>query len=170
MTCGGADYVARKEDVLNLYPEAPTPRCPRVCVDEHPYQLISKVRGPLPATLGRPARCDYAYPREVTCNLFVIFQPETGWHEMVVTDRRTTQDFAHLLKRLMDEMFPYTESIRLVTDNLNTHSDAALYATVPPAEARITVPRTSPQYGKQFALDTCSKNTTILYPSHAIRY
>jgi len=136
MTEGGADYVARMEDVLDLYAEEPDPRRPRVCVDEHPYQLISEVRTPLPAAPGRPARYDYEYKREGTCNLFVVFQPETGWREVVVTDRRTTQDFAHLLKRLVDETFPDAEVIRLVTDNLNTHKIGSLYDTFPPAEAR----------------------------------
>ena len=53
-----------------------------------------------------------------------------------MTDRRTTQDFAHLLQRLVDDMFPDADVIRLVTDNLNTHSTAALYETFPPEDAR----------------------------------
>lgn len=124
------------EDVLDLYAEAPDPRRPRVCIDEHPYQLIKDVRVPVAAQPGQCRRYDYEYKREGTCNLFVVFQPEAAWREVVVTDRRTTQDFAHLLKHLVDEMFPNAEVIRLVADNLTTHSAAALYATFPPAEAR----------------------------------
>lgn len=124
------------EDVLDLYAEAPDPRRPRVCIDEHPYQLIRDVREPLPAQPGNIARYDFEYKREGTCNLFVVFQPENAWREVVVTARRTQQDFAHLLKRLVDEMFPEAEVIRLVTDNLNTHRTAALYDTFPPEEAR----------------------------------
>jgi hypothetical protein len=124
------------EDVLDLYAEPRDPYRPRVCIDEHPYQLISDVRAPLPAQPGHARRYDYEYKREGTCNLFVVFQPEAAWREVVVTERRTKQDFAHLLKRLVDEMFPDADVIRLVSDNLNTHSDAALYVTFPPAEAR----------------------------------
>ena len=124
------------EDVLDLYAEEADPHRPRVCIDEHPYQLIRDVRAPLPAQPGQTARYDYEYKREGTCNLFVVFQPETAWREVVVTDQRTKQDFAHLLKRLVDETFLEAEVIRLVTDNLNTHSNAALYETFSPDEAR----------------------------------
>jgi hypothetical protein len=124
------------EEVLDLYAEAPDPCRPRVCIDEHPYQLIRDVREPLPAQPGQRARYDFEYKREGTCNLFVVFQPEHAWREVVVTERRTKQDFAHLLKRLVDEMFPEAEVIRLVTDNLNTHSTAALYETFAPEDAR----------------------------------
>jgi hypothetical protein len=37
---------------------------------------------------------------------------------------------------LVDEVYPQAEYVRLVQDNLNTHTPAALYETFPPAEAR----------------------------------
>ena len=43
-----ADYVARMEDVLDLYAEAPDPQRPVVCFDESPIQLIGEVRRPIP--------------------------------------------------------------------------------------------------------------------------
>src|SRR5215468_3575890 len=39
-----AEYVARMEDVLDLYAEAPDPKHPVVCFDESPTQLIGEVR------------------------------------------------------------------------------------------------------------------------------
>ena len=39
-----ADYVARMEDVLDLYAEAPDPKRPVVCFDESPIQLIGEAR------------------------------------------------------------------------------------------------------------------------------
>ena len=45
-----AEYVARMEDVLDLYGEAPDPKRPVVCFDESPIQLIGEVRQPIPAT------------------------------------------------------------------------------------------------------------------------
>ena len=124
------------EDVLDLYAEPVDPKRPRVCFDECPYQLISEVRQPLPAKPGYPLRYDYEYKREGTCNLFMFVRPETGWRHVEVTDRRTKQDFAHCMKDLVDRYFPEAEIIRVVLDNLNTHTPAALYEAFEPAEAR----------------------------------
>jgi hypothetical protein len=66
----------------------------------------------------------------------LIFQPLTGWREVHVTERRTKEDFARQMKWLVDEVFPEAEGIRVVLDNLNTHTPAVLYQTFPPEEAR----------------------------------
>ena len=124
------------EDVLDLYAEPDDPRHPRVCFDECPYQLISDVRVRLPLQPGRPERYDYEYKREGTCNLFMFVQPHVGWRHVKVTDRRTAQDFAHCMKDLVDLHFPDAAVIRVVLDNLNTHTPAALYETFAAAEAR----------------------------------
>lgn len=42
-----------------------------------------------------------------------------------VTDRRTAQDFAHCMRKLSDVHYPQAERIRMVLDNLSTHSAAA---------------------------------------------
>ena len=55
------EYVARMEDVLDLYAEAPDPKRPVVCFDESPVQLIGEVRQPIPAGPGQLERCDYEY-------------------------------------------------------------------------------------------------------------
>ncbi len=47
------EYVARMEDVLDLYAEAPNPKQPVVCFDESPVQLIGEVRQPIPAERAR---------------------------------------------------------------------------------------------------------------------
>ena len=65
------EYVARMEDVLDLYAEAPDPKWPVVCFDESPMQLIGEVRQPIPAAPGRVERYDYEYRRDGTANLFV---------------------------------------------------------------------------------------------------
>ena len=49
------DYVARMEDVLDLYAEAPDPKRPVVCFDESPTQLIGEVAPADPGRAG-PAR------------------------------------------------------------------------------------------------------------------
>jgi DDE superfamily endonuclease len=123
------------EDVLDLYAEPYDPQYPLVCFDESPYRLVSEVRQPLPAAPGQPARYDYEYRREGTCNLFMSFEPLQGWRHVKVTDRRTAQDFAHCMKDLVDIHFPQAAVVSVVLDNLNTHTPATLYATFPPAEA-----------------------------------
>jgi hypothetical protein len=108
---------------------------PRHSTLARPHQLVSEVCQPLPVTPGYPARYDYEYRREGTCNLFMCFEPLQGWRHVKVTDRRTTQDFAHCMQELVDVHFPQATVISVVLDNLNTHTPAALYATFPPTEA-----------------------------------
>jgi hypothetical protein len=124
------------EDVLDLYEEEPDPERPKVCFDEQPYQMLSEVREPLPTAPGQPLRYDYQYQREGTCNLFLFFCPDTGWREVKVTAQRTAVDFAHCMKDLVDVHFPEALVIRVILDNLNTHTPAALYEAFAPEEAR----------------------------------
>lgn len=130
------EFVWRMEDVLDLYAEPEDPARPVVCFDERPCQLLEDVRQPLPAGPGQPERIDYEYKRSGTCNLFVMVQPLAGWRHVEVTERRTSEDFAHQMKALVDERLPDAQMIRVVLDNLNTHSPAALYQTYSPEEAR----------------------------------
>ena len=53
-----AEYVARMEDVLDLYAEEPDPKRPVVCFDESPVQLIGELRQPIPAKPGQLERYD----------------------------------------------------------------------------------------------------------------
>lgn len=124
------------EDVLDLYAEPYDPLRPVVCFDESPYQLVGETRTPLPVKPGQPQRYDYEYQREGHCNLFMILEPAAGWRHVEVTAQRTQQDFAHQMRALVDVHFSEAHVIRLVVDNLNTHSPAALYETFEPAEAR----------------------------------
>lgn len=124
------------EDVLELYAEPYDPQHPVVCFDERPCQLVSEVRTPVPARPGRPRRYDYEYRREGTANLFLHFEPLGGWRHVEVTERRTAHDFAREMQALVDVYFPRAERIRVVLDNLNTHTPWALYQAFGPAEAR----------------------------------
>jgi hypothetical protein len=129
------------EDVLDLYAEPYDPRYPQVCFDEVPYQLVGETRTPLPMKPGKPQRYDYEYKRNGTCNLFICFQPLAGWRDVKVTERRTKRDFAQCIKDLVDVQFPDAVRIRVVLDNLNTHTPAALYEAFDAAEARRLVQR-----------------------------
>ena len=124
------------EDILDLYAESYQPAFPVICFDEVPYQMVSETRLPLPMQSGMPQRYDFAYKREGTCNLFMFLQPLVGWRHVKVTDRRTKQDFAFCMHDLAEIHFPEAEKIRVVLDNLNTHTPAAFYETFPPEQAR----------------------------------
>ena len=71
----------------------------------------------------------------------MISEPLAGKRETVVTQTRTALDFADILKYTSDILYPMTEKIILVTDNLNTHSPSSLYKAFPPEEARRLVER-----------------------------
>lgn len=130
------EFVARMEDVLDLYAEPEDDKRPKVCFDECPYQVVEEVRQPLPAKPGQPQRVDYEYKRNGTCNLFMMLEPDRGWRHVEVTDRRTKVDFAQQMKALVDDHFPDAELIRVIVDNLNTHDPGSIYEAFAPAEAR----------------------------------
>ncbi len=132
----GAEFVWRMEDVLELYEEPYDPKKPVVCFDEMPYQMVAEKRTPIPARAGCPQRYDYEYERRGVRNLFMFFEPKASWRHIDVSERRTAQDFAQQMRRLVDEHYPEAEKIRVVLDNLNTHTPAALYEAFEPQEAR----------------------------------
>jgi transposase len=146
-----AEYVARMEDVLDLYAEDPPPQRPVVCFDESPTQLIGEVRAPIPAEPGQLEHFDCEYSRNGTRNLFVFLDARRSWRHVKVTERRTAQDFAHCMRELSDVHYPHAERIRVVLDNLSTHSAAALYETFPPAEARRVLRRLEFHYTPKHA-------------------
>src|SRR6201993_3362845 len=129
-------YVARMEDVLDLYAEAPDPKRPVVCFDESPIQLIGETRLPIPAKPGRIERYDCEYRRNGTANLFVFLDLNRPWRKVKVTERRAAEDFAICVRDLAEVHYPEAERIRVVLDNLSTHSLGALYQTFPADEAR----------------------------------
>jgi hypothetical protein len=131
-----AEFVACMEEVLDVYELPYDPRYPSVCFDETPKQLIGETRLPYPAKPGQVARYDYEYQRNGTCNLFMFFEPLRAWRHVKVTPQRTKQDWAYCMQDLVDVHFPEAVRIRVVLDNLNTHTLAALYDTFAPAEAR----------------------------------
>jgi len=131
-----AEFVARMEDVLELYAEVPDEQRPVVCFDETPRQLIGEARVPVVAKPGKRARFDYEYVRNGTANVFMVVDVHRPWRHAKVTDRRACRDFAECMRDLVDAHYPNAERIRVVLDNLSTHAPAALYESFDPAEAR----------------------------------
>jgi transposase len=132
----GGEFVARMEDVLEVYHRPFDPRRPLICIDEVPVQLVGESRRPLPAAPGRPLRYDYEYVRNGTANLFMVFEPLLGWRAVQVTERRTAKDLAEVLRWLAEDVHDDARRLVLVTDNLNTHGPGCLYEAFAPARAR----------------------------------
>jgi transposase len=145
------NYVARMEDVLDLYAEAPDPKRPVVCFDESPTQLIGEVRQPIPAAPGQLERFDCEYRRNGTVNLFVFLDAHRPWRKVKVTDQRAARDFAHCMRDLLDIHYPEADTIRVVLDNLSTHSPGALYEAFPAPEAHRLLSRIEFHYTPKHA-------------------
>ncbi len=124
------------EEVLDLYAQPYDETRPLVCFDEKPVLLHADVRPAQPGGPGQPQRQDYEYERLGHVNLFFVVEPLAGWRHVLLTERRTKQDYAHCLRWLVDVAYPEAQVIRLVQDNLNTHAAASLYEAFPPEEAR----------------------------------
>ena len=123
------------EHVLELYRLPYDPRYPLVCMDEASKQLIGEVRLPLPVAEGQPVRYDSEYERLGVCNQFMFVEPLRGWRKVFVRQRRTMIDWAFCIREILDVHYPHAEKVRLVLDNLNTHTGASLYEAFSPAEA-----------------------------------
>ncbi len=130
-----ATYVAKMEDVLDVYQRPYDPKRPVVCIDEGGKELRDTPHGTQPMQPGQPAREDYEYERLGKANLFLSVEPLAGKRRVRVTERHTYPDFAEALRCLVDEDYPDAEKIVLVCDNLNTHTAACLYSTFLPEEA-----------------------------------
>src|SRR3954470_24446486 len=146
-------YVARMENVLDLYAEPPDPKYPVVCLDESPVQLIGEVREPIAAAPGQIEWVDYEfeYRRCGTVNLFVAVDAHRPWRKVSVTQQRTAQDYAERLRELVDVDYPGATCIRVVQDNLSTHTPGALYEAFPAAEAHRILERLEFHYTPKHA-------------------
>jgi hypothetical protein len=114
------------EEVLDLYEEAYDPRYPKVCFDEKLVAPEADVRPPEPMEPGQAERVDYEYERLGTANLFFFVEPLTGWRHVEMTEQRTKIAYAQCIRWLVDQVYPHADYVRIVQDNLNTHTPAAL--------------------------------------------
>jgi len=109
------------EEILLVYAQPYDAQRPMVCFDEKSYQMLGDKRCPQPMAPGR-LRCeDYEYKREGTRNIFMFSEPKAGQRHVLVTRRRTKQDFAYAMRYLVDDLYPDADCIDVVLDNLNTH-------------------------------------------------
>jgi hypothetical protein len=124
MWCVGVlteEYRQRMYDLIELYARPFRPEEPVVCLDEKSKQLLKDSRPALPSKPGTPAKQDYEYVREGTCNLFVAVEPKGGRRTVKVTDHRAKPDFVAFVRHLLDQVYATAQRVHLVMDNLNIH-------------------------------------------------
>ena len=131
-----ADFIWRREDLLELYAPPYDPQRPVLGCDERPSQLRANRRALLPMAPGRVKRIDDEDARQGTCNLCMGFQPLRGWRHVEVTPQRTNQDCAPWMQAVVDDSFPDADVMRVVLEHVSTPTPAALYQAFEPAEAR----------------------------------
>jgi len=126
---------------LGVYKRPLDDQRPLLCMDEMPKQLLSETREPLPVAPGKPARQDYEYQRGGVADVCMAFEPLVGKRYIEITDQRRREEWARVMQKVSDELYPQAEKIVVVMDNLNTHTPAAFYQVFEPEEARRLVER-----------------------------
>jgi hypothetical protein len=129
-----SDFIWHMEYVLDLYEHPYDPKNPVICFDERPCQLIGDSVIPIPIKPGSPKKEHYEYVRNGTCCIFLAFEPLAGKRLICVKEHRTKVDYANFMKMLADQ-YPEAKSIRLVQDNLDTHTVGSFYKALPPDDA-----------------------------------
>jgi hypothetical protein len=136
-----SEFVAQMEDVLDVYAQPYDSDCPVICMDEQPIQLQKEITRPIEATAKHPKRVDYEYERVGTASIFMFTEPLRGWRQATVRQRRTKVDWAVEVAALLEGRYADCNQVRLVCDNLNTHTKGAFYEAFEPERARQLVRR-----------------------------
>jgi hypothetical protein len=129
-----ANFIARMEQILHLYGLPVDAHYPLLCFDERPCFLIGEAMKGLEMKAGQVAREHYAYEKNGSCALLMAIEPKTGKRLAQVQKQRTKREYALFMKELAAR-YPEAKKIRVIQDNLNTHSTSAFYETFPAAEA-----------------------------------
>ena len=127
-----ADFVARMEEVLEVYSRPFDEKRPVICMDEKPFQLLDEMFMPIPLSEdNHSVKYDCEYVRKGSCSIFMFTEPLGQWREAHALPHRTSEDWAREMKWLIDKAYPDAEKIVLVMDNLNTHTAASFYKVFP---------------------------------------
>jgi len=115
------------EGVLRLYEQPAEPGTVRLCMDERPCQMLEEVMTPLAAEPGMPKRIDNEYKREGTCVVLLAYDIDKGMRYAQVREQRTKKDYAQFIDTIIREHYSEADKIKLVQDNLNTHTKGSFY-------------------------------------------
>lgn len=123
------------EDILNVYQLDYDKEVPLICMDEQPVQLLDDKITPIPMTPGHVKKEDFEYIRKGSVSIFLFTEPFKGWRHVQASEQRTRKDWALQIQELLTVQYKDVKKIRLVMDNLNTHSISSLYETFDPETA-----------------------------------
>jgi hypothetical protein len=115
------------ESVLRLYEQPAEQGTVRLCMDERPCQLLEEVMTPLAAEPGMPKRIDNEYKREGTCVVLLAYDIDKGVRYAQVREQRTKKDYAQFIDTIIREHYQDAGKVKLVQDNLNTHTKGSFY-------------------------------------------
>lgn len=158
------EYIERMEQLLDLYAKPYDEEEPVICIDEKSKQLLQNVRSPILPTEHASKRIDYEYRRNGTRNIFLAVEPKGGKRRIIVTKRRTKQDFAQFVRELADTDYRDASKIHIVCDNLNTHFPPSFRETFDKTEADRILSRIEFHYTPKHAswLDMAEIELSIL--------
>lgn len=122
------------ERLLWLYAQPHDPQHPVICFDERPCFLIGEQLAPLPLQAGQVGKEHYAYIKNGSCALLAAIEPLTGKRLAEVYPQRTMREYTAFCQAIVAR-WPEAKTIRLVQDNLNTHSMGAFYRHLPADQA-----------------------------------
>ena len=108
-------------------------------------QLLGEVSLALAMTPSRSKRIDYEYARNGTACIFVAIEPLSGRRLFLVSKQRTAQDYTRFMQ-MVSEHWADAGRIRLVQDNLNTHTPGSFYKQLAPEAAFALSERFEPHY------------------------
>jgi DDE superfamily endonuclease len=129
-----AQFIAQMERLLWLYALPYDRYYPVVCFDERPCFLIGEELDPLPMQSGQIRKEHYAYKKNGSAALLAAIEPLTGKRLARVYSQRTMKEYTLFCQEL-SALWPKAKKIRLVQDNLNTHTANSFYENLPADEA-----------------------------------
>ena len=122
------------ERVLDTYTQPYNPDHPVVCFDERPCYLIEQTLQPVAMKAGQVKREDYHYSVKASCSVLLAVEPFTGRRWAKLYNQRRRQEYTHFMQ-FLEKQFPKAHKIKLVQDNLNTHTPGSFYASLEPQAA-----------------------------------
>jgi hypothetical protein len=76
----------------------------------------------------------------------LAFEPHPGFRYVEVRERRTAVGYAPFMQPLLNDHYPNAQVVRLVQDNLNTHTPGSFYEVLAPEQAFALAQRVEPHY------------------------
>jgi hypothetical protein len=94
------EFVAKMEDILDVYALPYDEKIPLICMDEQPVQLLTDRYEGIPMKPGSVKKEDFQYIRNGTCSIFMFTAPLESWRHVDAQEHRTNDDARGRLKSL----------------------------------------------------------------------